>query len=296
MSDFNINKSDNAIIPYLNINEEILKRFCACLMIEGKSEKTIKKYRRTVNCLSEVVKKHFTDIGVYDIRLFLAYEKQRGVSNRTLENTRADISAFYQWLTREEIIPKNPCLNIPPIKYTDKVKLPFSTVEIDLLRSVCKNNKERALVEFLLATGVRVSELTSMKISDINFQNLSIHITHGKGDKERTTYMTDLAKTYLEKYINERCENGDCLFYNKDHQPIQISGVRYILGRIGKRACVENVHPHRFRRTFASMLAARGMDIQEIKRLLGHSNINTTMEYVYTSDGQVHNSYKKYIA
>ena len=293
---YNVVKAETAIVPYEGVNELLLKRFCACLMIAGKSDKTISQYHRTAIKLFEVVQKNYTDMNVYDIRLFLAYEKQRGVSNRTLENTRANLSAFFSWLLQEELINKNPCANIATIKFTDKVRLPFSIVEIDALRFACKNDKERALIEVLLASGMRVSELTNVRISDIDFNKLSVHVTKGKGSKERTVYINELARTHLQKYLLSRKAIGDYLFYNKKGNPLNAGGVRHILNEIAKRANVDNVHPHRFRRTFASGLASRGMELQEIQRLLGHTNINTTLEYVYTSDEKVHSSYLRYIA
>lgn len=197
-------------------------------------------------------------------------------------------------MAKEEHIAKNPCMNIEPIKYTDKVRLPFSTVEIDSLRFACKTTKERAMIEILLSTGIRVSELTGLRVNDVNFNNLSIHVTNGKGAKERTVYMNDLAKTHLNNYLMEQDVIGSTIFMNKKKKPLNPGGVRYILNTIAKRAGVDNVHPHRFRRTFATGLADRGMDIQEIRKILGHSNINTTLEYVYTSDEKAHASYLKY--
>ena len=265
-------------------------------MISGKSEKTIAQYKRTAEKLAQVTNKIYTDIGVYDIRLFLAEEKQRGVSNRTLENTRANLSAFFQWLLQEDHITKNPCMNISPIKYTDKVRLPFSTVEIDSLRFACRTAKERAIIETLLATGMRVSELTGLEVSDVNFSDMSVHVKNGKGAKERTVYIDDLARTHLQEYLKSRKNESSILFLNKDGTQIAPGGIRHILKQLGKRAGVDNVHPHRFRRTFATGMANRGMDIQEIRKLLGHSNINTTLEYVYTSDEKAHASYLRYSA
>jgi len=296
LGNYELKNRETALMSFVDVNDGIMKRFCASLLIEGKSEGTIYQYRRTAERLFETVQKHFTQIGVYDIRYFLACEKQRGLSNTSLENTRANLSAFFQWMTNEEIIPANPCAKIKPIKCAEKVKIPYSTIDLDKLRIACKTKKERALVEFLLATGIRVSELAAMKVNDIDWNNLSVIVMKGKGDKQRTTYMTDLAKTHLIAYLEERKENGDYLFYNSKHNPLGDNGVRHILNNLGERANVNNVHPHRFRRTFASGLAARGMDIQEIKKLLGHSDINTTMEYIYTSDVQVQNSYRRYIA
>ena len=284
------------LIPYPGINEKLLNRYCACLAIGGKSDKTIAQYRRTALKLAAATGKTFIDTGVYDIRLFLAEEKQRGVSNQTLENNRACLSAFFQWLLLEDHISKNPCMNIAPIKCPEKVRLPYSPVEIDALRFACQSLKERALVETLLATGMRVSELTGLDVCDVDFGSMSVHVKNGKVSKERTVYMNDLARSHLEAYLASRGACSGAVFLNEYKKPLNPGGVRHILRVLGKRAGVENVHPHRFRRTFATGLANRGMDIQEIRKLLGHTNINTTMEYVYTSDEKAHASYLRYSA
>lgn len=296
LKDYDVAKASTEIVPYNGVNSMLLNAYCGCLMIGGKSEKTIAQYRRTAEKLASFSNKTFLDIGVYDIRLFLGSERQRGVSGRTVENTRANLSAFFQWLLQEDHIAKNPCMNIAPIKYPDKVRLPFSTVEIDNLRHACRTTKERAIVEMLLATGVRVSELTGLLVNDVDLNSMSVHVTRGKGNKERTTYMNDLAKTHLQTYLAHRDNESQHLFLNNQKKPLSAGGVRHILKELGKRAGVSNVHPHRFRRTFATGLANRGMEIQEIKKLLGHSDINTTLEYVYTSDAKAHASYLKYSA
>lgn len=297
MADFDIEKSCRELAVYESANDKILKQYCACLFVDGKSEKTIYQYRRSCQKLAESIGKTFTEMGVYDIRFFLACEKDRGVSSRSVENTRANLSAFFQWMTKEDFIPKNPCMNINPIKYDDVVRKPFSDVEIDQLRGACRTLKERAIIELLLSSGIRVSELSDMKKSDINTSDLSVHVKCGKGGKGRVTYTTSVAMKHLLAYWNDRTEkDGDMAFYNQKHEALNPGGVRHILCKLAERAEVNNVHPHRFRRTFATGLASRGMDIQEIKTLLGHSSINTTMEYVYISDTKVSASYKKYIA
>lgn len=296
LKEYDVQKTvlDLAVCP--DVNEKLLNRYTACLRIGGKSEKTIAQYRRTAIKLANASGKAYTEMGVYDIRLFLAESKQRGVSNTTLENTRANLSAFFQWLLQEDHITKNPCMNIQPIKCPDKVRYPFSAVEIDALRRACKSKKERAIIEVLLATGVRVSELTGLEMQDVNFNEMSLHVRHGKGAKERTVYMDDLARTHLEAYLRERDTYIGSIFLNEYKEPLNPGGVRHILKQLEKRAGVTNVHPHRFRRTFATRLAARGMEVQEIRKLLGHTNINTTMEYVYTSDEQAHASYLRFSA
>ena len=284
------------LVPLDDTNERLIKRYRACLMVDGKSEKTIYQYERTVRKLIELIPKPVTEIGSYEVRFFLASEQERGVSARTRENQRANLSAFFQWLTDDEIIQKNPVAKLKPIKYPDEVKTAFSDVEIDALRGACRTLKERALVEMLISTGVRVSELSSMNVNDINLDTLSVHVVHGKGAKERITYTTPVSVKHLQAYINNRPDTGPALFYNIKHERLNVGGIQHILKEIAKRAGVINVHPHRFRRTFATNLAKRGMDIQEIQKLLGHSNLNTTMQYVCVDDTQVQTSYKKYIA
>ena len=296
LRDYDLTKRVTDLVKYDGVNELILKRYKACLVIAGRSPKTIAQYERTIKKLFITLQKNYTDMTVSDLRYFLAYEKSRGVSNRTLENTRVHISAFFTWLLDEELIYKNPCRAILPIKYTKEVKLPFSAIEIDAIRSACKTKKERAIIEFLLASGVRVSELCSMRISDVNFDTLAITVRQGKGGKQRTVYINDLASKHLVEYLSTRNVTGDFMFYNKWKQGIDAGGVRHILRVVGSRAGVENVHPHRFRRTFATGLANRGMDIQEIGKLLGHANLNTTLTYVYSSEEKIRTSYLKYSA
>lgn len=296
LRDYEVTKQVKQLVTYDGANEMILKRYKACLLIAGKSQKTIVAYEYTIKKLFAALQKNFVDMTVSDLRYFLAYEKNRGVSNRTLENTRVQISAFFTWLLDEELINKNPCRTIKPIKYTDEVKLPFSSVELDALRSACKNKKERALIEVLISSGVRVSELCSLKISDINFDTLAVMVRQGKGNKQRTVYISELANKHLVEYLTSRNVNGDYLFYNKWQEPMNTGGVRHLLNVIAERARVTNVHPHRFRRTFATGMANRGMDIQEIARLLGHSSLNTTLKYVYSSEEKIRASYLKYSA
>lgn len=296
LRDYEVTKRITDLVKYEGANELILKRYKACLVIAGRSPKTIEQYERTVKKLFVALQKNYTDMTVSDLRYFLAYEKSRGVSNRTLENTRVQISSFFTWLMDEELIGKNPCRSISPIRYTKEVKLPFSAIEIDAIRSVCKNKKERAIIEFLLASGVRVSELCSIRISDINFDTLSVIVREGKGAKQRTVYINDLASKHLVEYLTTRNVTGDYLFYNKKKEPLNPGGVRFLLKEIEERAGVTNVHPHRFRRTFATGLANRGMEIQEIGKLLGHASLNTTLTYVYTSEEKIRTSYLKYSA
>lgn len=296
LDDYEVTKNCTALAEYNDRNEQTLKRYLACLMIDGKSKGTIGLYQMILTKMLAFLQMKATDVGPYDIRMFLAYEKSRGVANNTLDTTRACISAFYQWMTAEDIIAKNPCANIKPIKCPDKQKYPFSPVEMDSLRSCCIKKKERAILEVLASSGVRVSELTALTVEDVEFSSMKLHIKHGKGDKERTTYINEVARTHLSAYLKEAGITTGLLFPNRDGKQMSSNGLRKILKNIANRAKVENVHPHRFRRTFATGMADRGMPVQDIMRLLGHTNINTTMTYVYQSEDKVQMSYKQYIA
>lgn len=296
LNDYDMSARCTDIVPYDDENERVLKRYVSCLIIDGKSKGTIKQYTMTLRRLADVTHKNYAKMGINDVRYFLACEIERGLSDRSRENQRANVSAFFQWMTAEEIIPKNPIAALKPIKYKEEVKLPFSDIDIDKLRSACINLKERAIIETLLATGIRVEEACFMNASDVNKDTLAVHVTHGKGNKERVTYITPVAMRHLSAYLNSRSEDNDILFCNRYHNRLTDGGIRKLLKRIEARTDVTDVHPHRFRRTFATNLYRRGMDIHEIQRLMGHSNINTTMEYIYVEDTRIFDSYKRHIA
>lgn len=296
LSDYEISRRCTDLVPLDDFNERIIKRYSACLLLDGKSEKTVAQYVRTCRKLSDLLHKRFDEMGTYDIRFYLANDMERGLNASTIETQRAYLSAFFQWLTSEDIIQKNPAAKIPPIKCTKEVRKAFSDVEIDAMRFACKTEKERAIIEVLLSTGMRVSEMCTMHTDDINRNSMTVHVKHGKGNRERITYINDVALRHLIAYTNSRKEAGTALFYNKNHGPLNPGGVRKILNTIAVRAGVENVHPHRFRRTFATNLAKRGMEIQSIQRLMGHTNLNTTMVYIAMDDSQLQASYKQHIA
>lgn len=297
LANYEVTERSTALAVYDDINERLLKRYAACMSVDGKSKKTIALYISRLKAFADFVGMKFTDVGTYDIRFYLASLKERGVSGRTAENYRSYISAFYQFLAREDIITKNPCDKIPPIKFKEEIRLPFSDTEIDALRIACKNERHRAIIELLLSSGIRVEELSKLDITDVDLSRLSVHVREGKGGKERVSYITEVASLHLKKYIFARGDGKEALFISLGKKErITTGGVRNILREIGKAAGVENVHPHRFRRTFATNLAKRGMDIQTIAHLMGHSNIQTTMTYVTLDDSRVITEYKRHTA
>ena len=292
---YELSERVTTLVPKDDINERIARNYMNCLALNGKSNNTIYMYLRQIARFNKFTgNKSFKDIRTFDIRGYLAQEKVNGLSSVSLENIRTSLNAFFRWLVDEEYIDKNPCGAIKPIKCHKEIKHPFSTVEQDALRNHCKDLKERAMIEVLLSSGVRVSELVGLDVADIDFNNKAVHIRHGKGDKERCTYINDLALNYLVKYLLDAQITVGPLFQNKSGKRYTTAGIRFILNQIASRANVQNVHPHRFRRTFATTLATRGMDIQDIQTLMGHIDINTTMVYVTSSDTKVNNSYRKF--
>lgn len=296
LNDFEVMERCTDLAVYDDQNERLLKRYRACMMVDGKSEKTIYAYTRSLSRFFDFIGRPVTEMSAYDVRYYLACEKERGVADVTLENTRSYVTSFFQWLTDEEVIPKNPCAVLKPIKCIAKEPKAFSAVELDAIRHACRNEKERAIIETLASSGVRVNELASMDVNDIDFSAMTVLVTNGKGGKQRTTYINEVARLHIQKYLLTRTDNSPALFCNKNHGRIAPGGIRHILKEIGKRAEVENVHPHRFRRTLATDLASRGMPVQEVQTILGHSGINTTMKYVCIDKHKVQSSYQQYIA
>lgn len=284
-------KEDN----YQDENLKLISRWKACLLIEGKSPKTIEQYDFRMRHMLSHINLNFKDVGPYDIRFYLAMLKQNGCCNRTLEVVRNYINSFYKWMVIEGYVEKNPCENIKPIKYTESLKKVYTELDIEKIRCSCKNVKERAIVELFLSSGIRVSEMEQMNISDVDFKNNVVHVKHGKGDKERITYMSPVASYYINKYLDTRDDNDAELFKSINGR-LKSEGIRWILHSIGDRSGVENVHPHRFRRTFATNLNTRGMAVQNIQYLLGHSNVDTTMLYININDVSVNAEYKKLLS
>lgn len=280
-----------------DVNERILKRYSACLALDGKSKGTIKQYLRTCRKLGQDSGKNFTDMTTNDIRLFLGQFKLNGSKNSHIENQRAYISAFFMWMQSEDLIEKNPCAKVKPIKCEQVRRLPYTDVQIDKLRSACDTPKKRAMLELLLSSGVRCEEFMNLDISDVDIRNRTVLVRKGKGGKDRVTYMSELAAEHLETYLNTRTDTEPELFRSKNGGRYATTGsVRFVMTRLGKAAGVSGVHPHRFRRTFATNLYKRGMDVHEIQRLMGHSTVQTTLGYIYTDDAQLRAAYQKYAA
>lgn len=296
LSNYEVTERCTAIVPYCDENVRLLKQFAACLLIEGKSKGTVYNYVQICRRFGEQIGKPFTKVGVQDARYFIAREMERGISDSTRETYRSYLSTFFQWMTNEEIIPRNPLMALNPIAFQEPEKKPYTDVEIDAIRGACKNVRERAMAEVLISTGIRVQELADLELDDIDFHAMKVTIRHGKGNKRRLVYTTRLALKYLNEYLTKRDYIGTMVFPNRYGDKITTDGIRRVFIGIGEKAGVDNVHPHRFRITLASNLAARGMSVQDIQKILGHSQISTTMKYIVVDDRRTHAEYNKHIA
>ena len=276
--------------------EGMLKKFIATKRIEGIADKTLKRYADENLKLIRFLRKPLYEVTTYDLRFYLSYRRQQGkVSNRTLDGMRRCYSSFFGWLSAEGLIGRNPCAALAKIKYRKTVKKPFSAVELEKIRKACQTERDIAIVDFLYATGCRISEVVALDISDIDFDNLECRVL-GKGNKERIVYLSPVAAMHLQEYLRSRCDFSEALFAGKGSERIGKNGIEALLKRIGKAAGVENVHPHRYRRTLATNLLDRGMNIQDVAAILGHADLKTTQVYCYISQVNVQAAYRKYAA
>ncbi len=266
--------------------EGMLNKYIATKRIEGKAETTLRRYREQNLALLTFLGKPLDRITTDDLRFYLSVKRQRDkVSNRTLDGMRRCYSSFFGWLSANGLIDRNPCAALSQIKSRKVVKKPYSAAEMEKMRKACGNVRNLALVDFLYATGCRVSEVAGLDISDVDFERMEC-VVLGKGNKERKVYLTEVAAMHLQEYLNTRTDACEALFAGRGKR----------LGNLGKRARVENAHPHRYRRTLATNLLDRGMNIQDVAAILGHADLKTTQIYCYISQANVKTAYRKYAA
>jgi site-specific recombinase XerD len=298
LDDYQMEKESHEIVPYDGNAEKIVRRFLTVKHLAGCSEHTVKTYQFHLQKLALNLRCPLQDLDTNDLRCFLAaYKEKRKVSNVTLENMRLCLSSFFGWLYEEGLIKKNPMRRIGRIKADKVIKKPFSGEEMERIRMNCQRERDLAILEFLYSTGVRVSEAVRLNRDQINF-NQSECVVFGKGAKERVVYLNSKACIHLREYLDSRTDDNPALFVGikKPHQRLSKEGIEAILRGIGRSSGVDHVHPHRFRRTMATNALNRGMPVQEVRQLLGHEKMDTTMIYCTVSQEGVRLSHKKYIA
>lgn len=279
-------------------NEQYLKLFLEAKTIEGCSDRTIQYYRVTIERLLNSVEDPIRKITTEEIRAYLSnYQKVNNCSKVTVDNVRRNISSFFSWLEEEDYILKSPMRRIHKIKTKQPVKEVISDEAIEKLRDHCLCSRDLAIIDLLYSTGIRVGELVNLNISDINFEEREC-IVFGKGDKERRVYFDAKAKLHLMDYIEERKDDNPALFVTLDapHDRLKISGVEIRMRRLGRSQNLNKIHPHKFRRTMATRAIDKGMPIEQVQKILGHSQIDTTMQYAIVNQSNVKTSHQKFIS
>lgn len=279
-------------------NDKVLTQFLASKKIEGCSEKTLKYYKNTILNLFKEVKKNFKIIKTEDIREFINnYQIKSSPSNVTIDNIRRIYSSFFTWLEEENYIVKSPARRIHKVKCEKVVKEIITDEQLVKIKDNCLNARDLALVEILSSTGMRVGELVGLNILDINFNERSC-IVLGKGNKQREVYFDAKTKIHLFEYLKSRKDSNEALFISlkEPYNRVTISGVEYIIKKIGKKAGYDGVHPHKFRRTLATFAIDKGMPIEQVQTLLGHVKIDTTLHYAMVNQNNVKISHRKYIS
>lgn len=281
-------------------DEAKIRMFVASKKAVNRQTNTLKQYTREIYNMLAFLGKRIEDITGMDLRYYYGVmREQRGIKMSTMQTRLHYLSSFWDFLTTEELVRGNPVKKVGLLKLEKIIKKPYSAADMEALRTSCSTLRDRALVEFLYSTGVRVSELVALNVGDIEMGRQEL-IVYGKGSKERKTYLTDSAKFYLRRYLQARSAeegiNDRPLFVtlDKPHDRLTVAGVQYMLRQLGCRAGVENVHPHRFRRTIATDLLNRGMPIEQVKEFLGHEKLDTTMIYCTVKEDSVRASHKKY--
>ena len=276
---------------------DLIAMFIAAKRIEGCSEKTLKYYRTTIDSMVSSLGKNVRHILTEDLRIYLTNYQNRNHSSRvTIDNIRRILSSFFSWLEDEDYIVKSPVRRIHKVKTTSSIKETYSDEELEKMRDNCKELRDLAMIDMLASTGMRVGEMVLLNRDDINFVEREC-VVFGKGDKERVVYFDARTKLHLKEYINSRIDDNPALFVTlrAPHKRIQIGGIEHRLREMGKRLNIPKVHPHKFRRTLATMAIDKGMPIEQLQRLLGHQRIDTTLQYAMVKQSNVKTAHRKYI-
>ena len=278
-------------------NAELLGAFISSKKVEGCSDKTIHYYKSSIEKLIATVKKNVCDISTNDIRCYLAeQQEQRGLSKVTIDNLRRIYSSFFSWLEDEDFITKSPVRRIHKVRTDALVKEVLTDENIEVLRDSCQELRDIAMIDLLLSTGMRVGELVKINREDIDFQERQC-IVFGKGNKEREVYFNARTKIHLKKYLEQRTDTNPALFVSlhEPHTRLTISGVEVRLRQLGKRVNLNKVHPHKFRRTLATMAIDKGMPIEQVQKMLGHVKIDTTLHYAMVNQTNVKIAHRKFL-
>ena len=283
---------------YENPEQDFLQLYISAKRVEGCSEKTLSYYETTIANALKSIKKPVKQITTDDLRLYLdTYQQRNNAGKVTIDNVRRVLSSFFSWLEDEDYILKSPVRRIHKVKTGKTVKETYSDEALEIMRDNAENIRDLAIIDLLASTGMRVGELVQLNREDIDFENREC-IVFGKGSKERKVYFDARAKIHLQNYLDSRSDDNSALFVTllQPFNRLKISGVEIRLRGLGRRLNIPKVHPHKFRRTLATMAIDKGMPIEQVQQLLGHQSIDTTMVYAQVNQSNVKNSHRKYIS
>ena len=279
-------------------NETIAERFYEAKRLEGCSERTIRYYRLTICKMLETLAMPLVHMTTEHLRTYLSdYQEERKCSKLNMDNIRRILSSFFSWLEDENYILKSPVRRIHKIRMECPVKEAYTDEALEQMRDNCGSVRDLAIIDLLSSTGMRVGELVGLNRADIDFENREC-VVFGKGGKERPAYFDARTKIHLKNYLGTRSDDNPALFVSlaSPHSRLKISGVEIRLRRLGRRLGINRVHPHKFRRTMATRAIDKGMPVEQVQRLLGHSKIDTTMQYALVNQSNVKNSHRRFIA
>ena len=276
--------------------QNYVELFLSAKRIEGCSEKSLKYYKATIEMMIVTVGKNIKHIETEDIRRYLTeYQKNKKSSKVTIDNIRRILSSFFSWLEDEDYILKSPVRRIHKVKTTN-IKETYSDEALELMRDNCTELRDLAIIDMLASTGMRVGEMVLLNRNDIDFNEREC-IVFGKGSKERVVYFDARTKIHLQNYLESRTDDNPALFVSlkAPHKRLQIGGIETRLREFGKQLGLHKVHPHKFRRTLATMAIDKGMPIEQLQQLLGHRKIDTTLQYAMVKQSNVKIAHRKYI-
>ena len=290
-------KTDSTAEDVSKENARLTGAFLSAKRIEGCSEKSLSYYRKTIETMSEKIGKGITHITTNDLRSYLTeYQAERKSSKVTIDNIRRILSSFFSWLEDEDYILKSPVRRIHKVKTAVTIKETYTDEALETMRDHCDSLRDLALIDMLASTGMRVGELVLLNRDDINFEEREC-VVFGKGSKERMVYFDARTKIHLQNYLAQRTDSNNALFVSlkAPYERLQIGGVESRLRELGKRLALSRVHPHKFRRTLATMAIDKGMPVEQLQRLLGHQRIDTTLQYAIVKQSNVKIAHRKYI-
>lgn len=280
-----------------NKPEDLVQLFIAAKRVEGCSSKTVKYYETTIRNAIEKIEKNIVQITTDDLRIYLDnYQENNKISKVTIDNIRRILSSFFAWLEDEDYILKSPVRRIHKVKTCKTVKETYSDEALEMMRDECDGIRDLALIDLLASTGMRVGELVKLNRNDIDFQSREC-VVLGKGNKQRKVYFDARTKLHLKKYLESREDNNEALFVSlqKPFNRLLISGVEIRLRELGNKLNINKVHPHKFRRTLATVAIDKGMPIEQVQQLLGHQSVDTTLQYAMVNQNNVKESHRKYL-